>query len=94
MKEISERSLIWQNKRHYFKIMFAQKAGSLKTFVSDVLGSNDDIFYFGYRQIVGQEIGPAVVGIELKDPFDLEALKKNMDKYGFRYEKIQNYDIF
>jgi len=94
MKEISERSLIWQNKRHYFKIMFAQKAGSLKTFVSDVLGSNDDIFYFGYRQIVGQEIGPAVVGIELKDPCDLEALKKNMDKYGFRYEKIQNYDIF
>lgn len=94
MKEISERALIYQNKRHYFKIMFTQKAGALRTFVGNVLGPDDDIFYFGYKQIVGQEFGPAIVGIELRDSSDLDILKHNMEKYGFRYDKIENGDIF
>jgi threonine dehydratase len=41
MPEILERSLIYEGKKHYFKIEFPQKAGALRDFIMNVVGNND-----------------------------------------------------
>lgn len=94
MSEILERSLIYENKRHYFKIEFPQKPGTLKDFVIKVLGHHDDIFYFRYTKVINKELGPVIVGIEVKDPNDINSIKNNMTNLGFKFEKISNVDLF
>src|SRR5579859_1792251 len=46
--EIMERSLVYQGRKHYFLIEFAQKPGQLRQFVDSALGSTDDIVLFEY----------------------------------------------
>ena len=94
MSEILERSLIYGNKRHYFKIEFPQKPGTLKDFVIKVLGHHDDIFYFRYTKVINKELGPVIVGIEVKDPIDINNIKNNMTNLGFKFETISNIDLF
>jgi threonine dehydratase len=94
MSEILERSLIYGNKRHYFKIEFPQKPGTLKDFVIKILGHHDDIFYFRYTKVINKEHGPVIVGIEVKDPNDIISIKNNMTNLGFKFEKISNVDLF
>ena len=94
MSEILERSLIYGNKRHYFKIEFPQKPGTLKDFVIKILGHHDDIFYFRYTKVINKEHGPVIVGIEVKDPNDINSIKNNMTNLGFKFEKISNVDLF
>lgn len=48
MKEIEERSLLYEKMKHYFIFNFPQRPGALKEFVNDVLGPNDDITKFEY----------------------------------------------
>ena len=43
MKEIEERSLLYEEMKHYFILNFPQRPGALKEFVNDVLGPQDDI---------------------------------------------------
>ncbi|MEC5165784.1 hypothetical protein RCH18_001516 [Flavobacterium sp. PL11] len=47
-------------------IPFPQRPGSLKEFVNDILGPDDDITYFQFTKKNSPEVGPAVVGLELK----------------------------
>jgi len=72
--EIMERSLVYQGRKHYFIIEFAQKPGQLRQFVDEALGPNDDIVRFEYIKKTNKERGAALVGIELKDKADLEPL--------------------
>ena len=90
MTEIMERSLIYEGRKHYFKIEFAQKAGALKEFVMSVLGPNDDIIYFKYTKLINKETGPVILGIETKNRYEVDLLIKNMEKYGITYEKLTN----
>ena len=46
MKEIEERSLLYEEMKHYFILNFPQRPGALREFVNDVLGPNDDITKF------------------------------------------------
>ena len=87
MQEIKERSLLYEGLKHYFLVQFPQRPGAFKEFVNDILGSNDDIVYFQYSKKNNREIGPAVVGIELKDPNDLIKLEEQLKdrKYEFLY---------
>ena len=48
MKEIEERSLLYEEMKHYFILNFPQRPGALKEFVNDVLGPQDDITKFEY----------------------------------------------
>jgi threonine dehydratase len=80
MEEIKERSLLHEGVKHYFVINFPQRAGALKYFVEHILGPNDDITHFQYSKKTNREKGPAVVGIELKDPDDFEPLVSRMKK--------------
>jgi threonine dehydratase len=51
MPEILERSLVYEGRKHYFRIELPQQAGSLKQFITSVLGPEDDIIYFRYNDI-------------------------------------------
>src|SRR3990167_11366361 len=79
--EIMERSLVYQGRKHYFIIEFAQKPGQLKLFLNHVLGKNDDIVLFEYIKKNNKEKGPALVGIELKDRDDYDPLIERMNKH-------------
>ena len=90
MEEIKERSLLYEALKHYFIIRFPQRAGALKEFVVNVLGPNDDITYFEYSKKNNREKGPAMVGIQLKDPKDYEGLIQRMQQYNIAYEAVNN----
>ncbi len=78
--EIMERSLVYRGLKHYFLVNFPQKPGSLRLFVQDVLGPDDDIAQFEYLKRNNRETGAALVGIELRHAADLEALLQRMDQ--------------
>ncbi len=90
--EVIERSLVYQNLKHYFIIDFTQKPGELKNFVNKVLGPTDDISRFEYIKKTNKESGPALVGIEVINPQDIERIISNLEKYKIGYEKINSED--
>ncbi len=78
MQEIKENSLLYEGLKHYFIVRFPQRPGALKLFVNEVLGPYDDITRFEFIKKTERESGPALVGIELKDPKDYAGLLKRM----------------
>ena len=90
MAEIKERALLEAKLLHYFIVRFPQRAGALKEFVADVLGPKDDITFFEYSKKNNRSNGPAVVGIELKNPDDFVPLVKRMKSKGFYGDYINN----
>lgn len=87
-EEIKERSLLDQGILHYFIVKFPQRAGALRQFLTEVLGPNDDIVHFEYSKKNSRAHGPAVVGIELKQPEHFESLYKRMEEEGFLSEYL------
>lgn len=90
MPEILERSLIYEGKKHYFKIEFAQKAGALRDFIMNIVGENDDIIYFRYTKLINKETGPVIIGIETKTKDDSLILISKMKKSNIIFEKLTN----
>ena len=90
MAEIKERALLEAKLLHYFIVRFPQRAGALKEFVADVLGPKDDITFFEYSKKNNRSNGPAVVGIELKNPDDFNPLVKRMKSKGIYGDYINN----
>lgn len=86
--EIKERSLLYEGLMHYFIIQFPQRPGSLKEFVSEILGPEDDITYFQFTKKNNRESAPVVVGLELKNKNDIHAIKSKMTERGFQYNYI------
>ena len=83
MAEIRERAMLYGGLKHYFVVQFPQRAGALREFVASVLGPSDDITHFEYSKKHDRENGPAVVGIELQNPSDLEPLMRRMKERNF-----------
>ena len=54
MKEIEERSLLYEEMKHYFILNFPQRPGALREFVNDVLGPQDDITKFEYLKNISK----------------------------------------
>ncbi|WP_088041088.1 threonine ammonia-lyase IlvA [Bacillus sp. EAC] len=90
LQEIKERSLIHEGLKHYFIINFPQRSGALREFLDQVLGPNDDITRFEYTKKNNKDNGPALVGIELADKSDYEALIDRMNCYGIQFMEINN----
>ena len=90
MEEIRERSLLYEGLKHYFIIRFPQRSGALRDFVDKVLGPTDDITLFEYRKKTNREKGPALIGIELQNANDFDALQERMEDYGFRVEYLND----
>ncbi|PTE68058.1 threonine dehydratase [Staphylococcus devriesei] len=81
MKEIEERSLLYEEMKHYFILNFPQRPGALKEFVNDVLGPQDDITKFEYLKKSSQNTGTVIIGIQLKNHEDLTQLKNNVNHF-------------
>ena len=88
--EIKERSLLYEGLMHYFMIQFPQRPGALKEFVNDILGPEDDITYFQFKQKNNRESGPVIVGLELKNKIDVLAIKSRMKSKGFQYNYLND----
>ena len=83
MEEIKERALLYKGLKHYFMVKFPQRPGSLKDFVLNVLGSDDDITHFEYTKKNSRETALAIVGVELSNPDDFDGLKQRMQQLGY-----------
>ena len=88
--EIKERSLLYEGLMHYFMIQFPQRPGALKEFVNDILGPEDDITYFQFKQKNSRESGPVIVGLELKNRNDVLAIKTRMNNKGFQFNYLND----
>lgn len=88
--EIKERALLYGKLKHYFIVRFPQRPGALKQFVAEILGPNDDITHFEYSKKSSKENAPAIVGIELKSPDDLEPLMSRMKEKNFFGEYLND----
>ncbi len=85
MQEIKEKSLLFEGLKHYFIVRFPQRPGALKLFVNEVLGPHDDITRFEFIKKTNRESGPALVGIELKEPSDYQSLVDRMKVFKFEF---------
>jgi len=90
MPEIQERALLYSGLKHYFLIDFPQRSGALKQFVTQILGSEDDITHFEFSKKNFRNNAPAVVGIELKNAADLTLLVERMKKYNFKFDYLND----
>lgn len=90
MQEIKEKSLIHEGLLYYFLVSFPQRAGALRQFLTEVLGPEDDITTFEYTKKNNKESGPALVGIELKNPEDYAGLLDRMNNNGFSFKEVNN----
>lgn len=86
--EVQERSLRHEGLRHYFMVTFPQQPGALRLFLADVLGPGDDIVHFEYTKKNMRETGPALVGIDLSAPEDIDGLRSRMEKSPLHVEEI------
>ena len=90
MGEIKERSLMYEGLKHFFIVRFPQRPGALKEFVTKVLGPTDDITRFEFVKKNFRESGPALIGIELKQPEDYQGLIERMNQYGINHTVIND----
>ncbi|MGY4386623.1 threonine dehydratase [Pedobacter sp. UYP24] len=90
MQEIKEKSLLYEGLKHYFIVRFPQRPGALKLFVNNVLGPHDDITRFEFIKKTNRENGPALVGIELTNSDDYQALVERMKAFKFEIIELNN----
>ena len=91
--EIVEKNMIHLGIQHYFIIEFNQKPGELKKFMNNILGENDDINRFEYIKKTNKEYGNVLIGIQLGNIDNLELIKNKLNKFNFRYKKINSDDL-
>ncbi len=91
--EIMERSLVYQGRKHYFLVEFAQKPGQLRRFVDQALGPTDDIVRFEYMKKTNKERGAALIGIELKSRADLEPLLVRMGEIQLNWRLLSSEEL-
>ncbi len=89
-EEIKERALLHSGHKHYFIIKFPQRAGALLEFLNDILGPNDDITHFEYTKKHNRNSGPAIVGLEISNPRDLDGLILKMKTKNFFGEYLND----
>ncbi len=89
-EEIKERAMLHSGLKHYFVVKFPQRSGALREFLSEVLGPNDDITHFEYSKKHNRNSGPAVVGLELENPNDIESLIERMKSRKFFGEYLND----
>lgn len=77
--EIMERSLVHRGLKHYFLVNFPQEPGQLRSFLTEILGPDDDITLFEYLKRNNRETGTALVGLELGDAAGLGGLLERME---------------
>ena len=77
--EVVERSLVHRGLKHYFLVNFPQDPGQLRSFLSDILGPDDDITLFEYLKRNNRETGTALIGLQLGRASDFDGLVERMN---------------
>ena len=62
----------------------------LLEFLNDILGPNDDITHFEYSKKHNRNSGPAIVGLEISNPRDLDGLILKMKTKNFFGEYLND----
>jgi threonine dehydratase len=88
--EIIEKSLIYQNIKHYYIIEFTQKPKQLKKFITGVLGEKDDITRFEYIKKTNKSFGNVLIGIETLNNL---AFENKLKEHNFNFVKIDENDL-
>lgn len=91
--DIVEKALLYKDLKHYFLITFGQRPGELKKYINKILGKNDDITRFEYLKTSNRNDGAVLIGIELQDKQDIVDIIGKMEKFGFKYKKINPDDL-
>ncbi len=86
--EVIERSLVHRGLKHYFLVEFPQEPGSLRRFLDEVLGPDDDIVRFEYVKRDNRETGAALAGIELGSTAGLAGLMARINGGPLRIEHL------
>ena len=60
----------------------------MREFLNHVLGPNDDITHFEYTKKNNRELGPALVGIQVKCKEDYDLLLQRMNDNGLQYQSM------
>lgn len=89
-EEIKERALLYEGLKHYFLIQFPQRAGALRDFLNKALGPNDDITHFEYTKKHNRASGPALVGIQVEQCGDYDALIERMKAQHIDYQPLKD----
>ncbi len=89
-EEIKERALLYEGLKHYFIIRFPQRAGALRDFLNRILGPDDDITHFEYTKKHNRGMGPALVGLQLKDHRDYHGIVQRMEENHIDYEHLND----
>lgn len=87
-EEIKERSLLYEGLKHYFMIQFPQRPGTLREFVNNVLSESDDITYFQFIKKNNRDVGPVLVGLEVKNKEDIFLVQSRMTEKGFQFQYL------
>ncbi|MFY9263227.1 MAG: threonine ammonia-lyase IlvA [Actinomycetaceae bacterium] len=87
--DIVERSMIHEGLRHYFLVTFPQRPGALRGFLDEVLSDGEDIVVFEYTKKNNRETGPALVGLEIESPDNLDALLERMAQSDLDIERLE-----
>ena len=90
--EVIERSLVYQNLKHYYLVRFAQTPGQLKKFINGVLGENDDICRFEYIKKTNKEFGDVLIGIQVSDPSNIVRIDFELKRHNFNFIKLNKDD--
>ena len=94
MEDIKERAQRHQGLKHYFMVRFNQAPGALRRFVNNVLAEGEDIIQFQYIKKNNKEKGPVFIGVEVKNPHDVEGIKARMAAEGFGFEYLNGQQDF
>lgn len=74
-------------------VTFNQAPGALRRFVNNVLAEGEDIIQFQYIKN-NKEKGPVFIGVEVKNPHDVEGIKARMAAEGFGFEYLNGQQDF
>jgi threonine dehydratase len=91
--EFLEKSLLYQNLKHYFIIEFNKKPNQLRYFVNNILLQDIDITRFEYLKKTNRDLGSVLIGLELKDISQLHLFIKNLEINNYKFIKLNDTDI-
>ena len=91
--EIMDLNLKYLKLKHYFLLEFSQRPGELKLFINNILGPDDDIIRFEYIKKTNRNYGKVLIGIELSKKDNIKNIENNLNKFNFKYKKIDTNEL-
>lgn len=87
--ELMELNLFYLDLKHYFILDFIQKPNQLKIFINNILKEGDDITRFEYIKKSNKNYGKVLIGIELDKKENITNIISNLQKYNYKFKKIE-----